>query len=167
MEWKKNLYQYEEQPPVHVWDLVARELESDVPEVRNILIDLEAALPANAWENIAADIHTKVPVRSITPWYRKPWNIAAAATTAAVLWGTIYLRNPKDPISPAEISTSVFKPAPRPEMNDVASIPAVPQPVLEANITPGIARAKIEQTQSGNNPKAAKKTQRVKDHNYN
>lgn len=166
MEWRKNLYQYEEQPPVHVWNLIATELESDVPEIRNKLVDLEAAPPSGTWENIVVEMAEEATVHSITPWYKKPWNIAAAAASAAILISTIYLGNQKDSISSGEISTSVFKPATRPQNNDLSSKPAVPQPILEADLSPGIAQSNIDQTHLSNYPKTARKTTRRKDSNY-
>jgi hypothetical protein len=125
MEWRKNLYDYEAAPPNDTWEKISRELDSDVPAVREALYDYAEAPPQGVWSLIEGqlDDHKVIPLYRR---YRKP--IAYTAAAAAVLTGVMFFSNlfstDEKSFSP-DISASVFKPvesvpgsAPAPVPND-------------------------------------------------
>ena len=122
MEWRKNLYHFEEQPPEQAWELISKELEEDIPALRNKLFDVTAVPPPEVWHAVASEINGEEtnPVQAPVIWYKKSWNIAAAAVFAAVLFGVVYLNSNK--IDPAGMSTAVINPVPS-SKNDPAPAP--------------------------------------------
>lgn len=113
MEWKKNLFDYQAEPPAQAWDKINEQLELDAPvALREQLFAYEAAPPERLWDEVAARITETTaepaPVKQL--WYRKPWNIVAAAGIAAVIFGINYNRSNQSTTS--GISTSVVSPIP-------------------------------------------------------
>jgi hypothetical protein len=109
MEWRKNLYEYEETPPNNNWEKISRELDSDVPALRDALFDYAEEPPATAWQAIAAtlDQPSATPVHR----YRKPlaYVAAAAAVVAGILFFSGFFNSNNKEFIP-EISASVYKP---------------------------------------------------------
>lgn len=109
MEWRKNLYEYEETPPNNAWEKISRELDSDVPAIREALFEYAEEPPEAAWQVITANLDQP----QLTPIYRyrKPLTYVAAA--AAVLTGIMFFSNffnaDKKEFTP-DISASVYKP---------------------------------------------------------
>ena len=66
MEWRKNLYEYEETPPNNTWEKISRELDSDVPAIREALYDYAEEPPVSAWQAITANLDQP----SATPVFR-------------------------------------------------------------------------------------------------
>jgi hypothetical protein len=110
MEWRKNLYDYEAAPPNDAWDKISRELDSDVPAIREALHDYAEVPPQGVWTRIENQLDDP----KVVPLYRryqKP--IAYIAAAAAVLTGVMFFSNlagtDEKTFSP-DISASVFKP---------------------------------------------------------
>lgn len=116
MEWRKNLYQFEATPPDDAWENVKKELDSDVPKIRELLADYSEQPPAPVWAGISAELDKseETPDKSEkTPviWYRRPSFVTSAAASIAgiVLLYTFFFSERKD-FSPADLSASVYKP---------------------------------------------------------
>ncbi len=113
MEWKKNLYDYQAEPPLQAWSQIKDQLDMEAPAaLREQLYQLESAPPPQAWETISAGLTQvspqQAPVKKI--WYRRSWTIAAAAAVAAVVFGINYKKD--DASAAAGVSTSVINPLP-------------------------------------------------------
>ena len=143
MDWKKNLYQYTEQPPKGIWEAVSRELDEDIPAVREKMYGYEAIPPIAVWQAVSEDISAKETAPSPVLWYQKPWNVAAAAVTAAVFFGAIYLYPEKftkgaataviNPVS-QQTPENTQQPAPSvaSERTDQPALPVQVQPIQES-----------------------------------
>ena len=112
MEWRKNLYHLEEQPPEQSWELISKELEDDIPALRMKLYDLSTEPPEGTWDAVESKLDPTEKKRPEAPviWYRKSWNLAAAAIFAVVLFGVVYINFNK--LNPTDISTAVINPLP-------------------------------------------------------
>jgi hypothetical protein len=109
MEWRKNLYEYEETPPNNTWEKISRELDSDVPAIREALYDYAEEPPVSAWQAITANLDQP----SATPVFRYRKPLAYVAAAAAVLAGIMFfsdLLNGNEKEFVPEISASVYKP---------------------------------------------------------
>jgi hypothetical protein len=109
MEWRKNLYEYEETPPNNAWEKISRELDSDVPVIREALYDFAEEPPASAWTAITANLDQP----SATPVFRYRKPLAYVAAAAAVLTGIMFFSdflNGNEKEFVPEISASVYKP---------------------------------------------------------
>lgn len=110
MEWQKNLYQFEAVPPADAWENVKKELDSDVPKIRELLADYTEQPPAIVWSAITSELESaeKTPVI----WYRKPAIVTAAAASVAALvfLYSYFFAGPED-FSLTDVSASVYKPA--------------------------------------------------------
>jgi hypothetical protein len=109
MEWRKNLYEYEETPPNNNWEKISRELDSDVPAIREALYDYAEEPPVSAWQAITANLDQP----SATPVFRYRKPLAYVAAAAAVLAGIMFfsdLLNGNEKEFAPEISASVYKP---------------------------------------------------------
>ena len=125
MEWRKNLYHLEEQPPEQSWDLISKELEDDIPAIRLKFQDLDSSPPPAVWEAVVNELDktTKSKVAPVK-WYQKSWNILAAAVFAAVVFGVLYININK--FDAAGISTAVINPIPDSNSN-TGSVQPAPQ----------------------------------------
>jgi hypothetical protein len=117
MEWRKNLYHFEATPPDDAWENVKKELDSDVPKIRELLAEYTEQPPVPVWEAISAELDKseETPDKSQkTPliWYRRPSFVTSAAASIAgiVLLYTFFFSERKD-FSPADVSASVYKPS--------------------------------------------------------
>ena len=110
MEWRKNLYDFEAAPPNDTWEKISRELDSDVPAIREALYEYAEAPPQDIWSRIEVQLEDPKVV-PLFRRYRKP--IAYTAAAAAVLTGVMFFSNlfntDEKSFSP-DISASVFKP---------------------------------------------------------
>lgn len=109
MEWRKNLYEYEETPPNNAWEKISRELDSDVPAIREALYDFAEEPPSSSWQAITATLDQP----SATPLYRYRKPLAYIAAAAAVFAGIMFFSdffNGKDQEFIPEIAASVYKP---------------------------------------------------------
>jgi hypothetical protein len=108
MEWRKNLYQFEENPPGNSWKNIRERLDEDVPMVREALENFEEVPPAQSWKAISASLDN-VPVVAPVRWYRRPAVItAAAAVLAGIIFFSAYLS--QNETNNQGLSASVLKP---------------------------------------------------------
>ncbi|HLO82663.1 MAG TPA: hypothetical protein VK166_16975 [Chitinophagaceae bacterium] len=110
MEWRKNLYDYEETPPNNAWEMISKELDSDVPAIREALYDYAEEPPVTSWQAITASLDQ--PTISPIYRYRKPltYVAAAAATITGLIFFSNYFNTDKKEFGTPEISASVYKP---------------------------------------------------------
>lgn len=110
MEWRKNLYQFEATPPDDAWENVKKELETDVPKIRELFDEYTAQPPAQVWNAITTELDRseKTPVI----WYRRPSFVtAAAASIAGIVFLYTYFFSGPGEFSTPDVSASVYKPA--------------------------------------------------------
>jgi hypothetical protein len=113
MEWKKNLSDYQAEPPAQAWDHIATQLDQEAPAfIQETLYHLDAAPPASVWAEVSNQLGQTVspPATVKKLWYRNPWNVAAAAAVAAVIFGITYTKDSSQASS--GISTAVVSPMP-------------------------------------------------------
>jgi hypothetical protein len=110
MEWQKNLYQFEAVPPADAWKNVKKELDSDVPKIRELLTDYTEQPPSIVWSAISSELDR--PEKTPVIWFRKPAVVtAAAASVAALVLLYSYFFNGTRDFSVPDVSASVYKPA--------------------------------------------------------
>lgn len=108
MEWRKELYQFESTPPDIAWENIRKELDSDVPKIRELLADYKQQPPTPVWDAITNELDRteKTPVI----WYRRPSvATAAAASIAAIILLYTYFFSGSNGFSVPDISASVYK----------------------------------------------------------
>lgn len=110
MEWRKNLYDYEATPPNDTWEKISREIENDVPAIREALYDYAEEPPALTWLAIEGQLDKAI----VTPLnrYRKPLayvTAAAAVLSGLIFFSDIFNKDQKGSVAP-ELSASVYKP---------------------------------------------------------
>ncbi len=111
MEWRKNLYQFEVTPPANAWDNIRAELESDVPVIRKALTDYAEEPPALVWEAITKQLD--LPGKTSLVWYRRPAYVTlAAASVAAIVFLFVNFYTGRKDFSAADVAASVYKPGP-------------------------------------------------------
>jgi hypothetical protein len=110
MEWRKNLYDYQETPPGNAWEMISKELDSDVPAIREALYDYAEEPPAASWQAITASLDQPIPGTIYR--YRRPltYVAAAAATITGLIFFSNYINTDKKDFATPEISASVYKP---------------------------------------------------------
>jgi hypothetical protein len=110
MEWRKNLYQFEATPTDDAWENIKKELETDVPKIRELFDEYTAQPPAQVWNAISSELDRseKTPVI----WYLRPYFVTAAAASIAgiVFLYTYFFAGPGEFLTP-DVSASVYKPA--------------------------------------------------------
>lgn len=106
MDWRKNLYDFEEQPPEHIWDKVSDELAADAPaSLREGLYAYQEVPPAAVWDKVREELGWEKPVRVL--WPAGSWKIATAAAAATLLFGAFYFN--RDAGTP-KVAASVIQP---------------------------------------------------------
>ncbi|HSF46367.1 MAG TPA: hypothetical protein VLA58_10165 [Chitinophagaceae bacterium] len=121
MEWRKNLYDYEAAPPNDTWEKISRELDSDVPAIREALYDYAELPPQGVWRGIESQLD-EPKLLPLYRRYRKPlvYIAAAAAVLSGVMFFSNFLRTDKKTFSP-DISASVYKPLePAPQASTIS-----------------------------------------------
>jgi hypothetical protein len=146
MEWRKNLYDYEAAPPNDTWEKISRELDSDVPAIREALYNYAEAPPQGVWPLIEVQLEDPKVV-PLYRRYRRPiaYTAAAAAVVAGIMFFSNLFNTDKKSFTP-DISASVFKPvesvpgsAPAPEPNDKptdSNISSIQPPVTAQKSVP-------------------------------
>lgn len=146
MDWRKNLYHYEEQPPLKAWEAISSELNDDIPSLRDRMYNYESVPPAGVWQAVASEISGRETDQSPVIWYKKPWNVAAAAVTAAVVFGAVYFNSYK---LPTGVSTAVINPvSPSSSQPDIPATPPAPQPSAQPAEPASLAAADATNKQS-------------------
>ncbi|WP_336517607.1 hypothetical protein [Pollutibacter soli] len=117
MQWQQKLYQYTEEPPEQVWELLKKELEKEPFQLRSSLDALEEEPPTGAWDLIKAGINaesvTETETTTETPvvrFHRKRIFAYAAviASTLLIISALVNLiRNENEGLNAESIRTSI------------------------------------------------------------
>lgn len=141
MEWKKDLYHYQETPPPQIWEQVSAELDTDVPAIREALFDHAEEPPAGVWSSICRELDREIEKAPVI-WYRRPvYAGAAAAALAAIVFLSTYLNNEKG----VDLSASVYKPAVESLKQQPSRVPGETAPAVNGPTPLSVAPAPFEQ----------------------
>ena len=165
MEWRNRLYQFEAQPPEHIWDNISEELGLDAPiSLREGLYQLDEAPPEGAWDRIAGTLEParEGKVRRMPGWSKVA--VAIAASIIAFLPFMIRKDNVAPKVSVSMIRPPITQPSPdplpeiRPSDGSIADVPVLPSRPLDNQAPDPLPSAKH----------IGKARERIieKDHNY-
>lgn len=82
--FKDKLLQYAPEPPLKVWDEIAKSLDAATPALSEKLYQFEVTPPASIWDNINNKLNDNQPA-TIVPFFQKYKTVLRYSAAAAIL----------------------------------------------------------------------------------